>query len=159
VGTLETLDVGVTGAVESGRPWSLGPMASRTVTDARVPSAPNRTAIVLGALALLVLVGTATRASLSSRAAGAAPDRAPAPTAAAHDRGVVAIASSPPGASIFVNGERSPRTTPATLTNLTLGAPCVVEVKAEGYEPVSQSVTLTERDPSSAISVVLEPQR
>ncbi len=159
VGTLETLDVGVTGAIESGRPWSLGPMASRTVTDARVPSAPNRTAIVLGALALLVLVGTATRASLSSRSAGAALDHAPAPTAAAHDRGVVAIASSPAGASIFVNGERSARTTPATLTNLTLGAPCVVEVKAPGYGPVSQSVTLTDDDPSSAISVVLEPQR
>ncbi len=157
VGALETLDVGATGAIESGRPWSLGPMASRTVTDARIPSAPSRTAIVLGALALLVLVGTATRASLSSRPAAAALD-APAPAAPARDRGVIAIASSPPGASIFVNGERSPRTTPATLTNLALGAPCVVEVKAEGYEPVSQSVTLTDRDPSSAISVVLEPQ-
>ena len=35
----------------------------------------------------------------------------------------------------------------------------LAKVKAEGYEPVSQSLTLTDRDPSSAISVVLEPQR
>jgi eukaryotic-like serine/threonine-protein kinase len=158
---VETLDVGAPAGIESGRPWSLGPMASRTVTDARVPGGPNRTVIVLGALALLAIVGTATRAA---RPWYSRPEAAPVLTAAAsiaappRDRGVIAIASAPAGASIFINGERSRRTTPATLTNVTLGTPCVIELEAQGYEPVSQSVTLTDSDPSSAISVVLEPR-
>ncbi len=157
---VETLEAAGPGAIESGRPWSLGPMASRTVTDARISSGPNRTAIVVGAVALLAVVGTATRAarSWSSHTAVAPEHPAPPMAATAHDRGVIAIASAPAGAAIFVNGERSQRTTPATLTNVALGRPCVIEVRADGYEPVSQSVTLTEADPSSAMSVVLEPQ-
>jgi eukaryotic-like serine/threonine-protein kinase len=159
---VETLEgAGAGAAVESGRPWSLGPMASRTVTDARVSSGPSRTAIVLGAVALLAVVGTATRAARSwSNHPAAATDPQGAPIAApAHDRGVIAISSAPAGAAIYINGERSPRVTPATLTNVALGTPCVIELKADGYEPVAQSVTLTGEEPSSAISVVLEPQR
>jgi serine/threonine-protein kinase len=147
-----TLEAAAPGGIESGRPWSLGPTASRTVTDARVHGGPNRTALVLGAAALLAVVGTATRAARSWNSHPAS-----ASASAARDRGVIAIASAPAGAAIFVNGVRSARTTPATLTNIVLGTPCRIEVKADGYEPVSQSVTLTEATPSSAISAVLEP--
>jgi serine/threonine protein kinase len=154
---VESLDAGVAGAIESGRPWSLGPATSRTVTDARVHG-QSRAAIVLGALGLLVAVGTASGAarSWSKHPAGTAPE----PAAAlhpAHDHGVIAIASVPAGAAIFVNGERTRQTTPATLTNITLGVPFVVALAADGFEPVSQTVTLTGADPSDAISVVLEP--
>ena len=161
VESLESVEgVPAAGGIESGRPWSLGPTTSRTVTDARVPT-QNRTAMVLGAVALLAIVGTASGAarSWSRRSPAAAPAT---PTAAAlgapsRDRGVIAIASSPAGAAIFVNGERSPQTTPATLTSVTLGAPFVITLAAEGFEPASQTVTLTDADPSGAMSVVLEP--
>ena len=70
---------------------------------------------------------------------------------------MIAIASLPAGAEIFVNGELAHQTTPATLTNIGLGVPFVVAVAASGFEPASQTVTLTDADPSGAISVVLEP--
>jgi serine/threonine-protein kinase len=70
-------------------------------------------------------------------------------------RGVIAIASDPPGATIVVNGEVRPETTPARLPRLALGAPYELRVTKDGFEPATQTVTLTELDPSSAVSVVL----
>jgi serine/threonine-protein kinase len=158
---VETLEAAAVSGIESGRPWSLGPTTMRTVTDARVPG-QSRTAIVLAAIGLLALVGTASGAARSwsrhtpeiapEHSAVAAPIVAP-----ARDRGVIAIASVPAGAAIVVNGERSQRKTPATLTNVALGVPVVVALSADGFEPALQTVTLTDGEPSSAISVVLEP--
>ena len=156
---VESLEAAVGGGIESGRPWSLGPTASRTMTDAHAPG-QSRAALVLGALALLAVVGTASGAA---RSWGKHPDVTPERPAAvaiaapARDRGVIAIASSPTGAAILVNGALWGRVTPATLTNMTLGVPVVVALAADGFEPVSQTVTLTDADPSGAISVVLQP--
>jgi serine/threonine-protein kinase len=152
VGTLEAAASGI----DSGRPWSLGPTSMRTVTDARVAGS-SRTAIILAAIGLLALAGTAGGAARSwSRRAPEVAERS-ATAAPVHDRGVIAIASVPSGAAIVVNGERSVRTTPATLTNVALGVPFVVALSAEGFESASQTVMLTNSEPSSAISVVLEP--
>lgn len=157
---VEGVEPGIAGGIDSGRPWSLGPTTSRTVTDARARG-QSRSTVVLGALALLAVVGTASGAarSWSKRPSGVGPDR---PTTAAlaapsHDHGVIAIASVPAGAEIFVNGELFHRTTPTTLTNIGLDVPFVVALAASGFEPASQTVTLTEADPSGAISVVLQP--
>jgi serine/threonine-protein kinase len=157
---VETLEAAAVSGIESGRPWSLGPTTMRTVTDARV-AGQSRTAIVLAAIGLLALVGTASGAarSWSKRTPEIAPEHsaAAAPVVApAHDRGVIAIASFPAGATIVVNGERSQRTTPATLTSVALGVPIVVALSADGFEPASQTVTLTDAEPSGAISMVLE---
>jgi eukaryotic-like serine/threonine-protein kinase len=155
---VETLETAAVSGIESGRPWSLGPTASRTVTDARIPG-QSRAALVLGALGLLAVVGTVGGAARSwgRRAQEAAPGRSTEVATPPRDRGVVAIASVPAGAAIVVNGERSPRTTPATLTNVALGVPLVVALSADGFEPASQTLTLTDADPSGAISLVLEP--
>ena len=70
-------------------------------------------------------------------------------------RGVIAIASDPPGATIAVNGEVRAETTPARLPRLALGTPYELRVTKDGYEPATQTVTLTDLDPSSAVSLVL----
>ena len=158
---VENLEAAVGGGgLDSGRPWSLGPTASRTVTDARAPG-QSRAPLVLGALGLLAIVATAGGAVRSwnkgpEETARNHPSTAT-QRAAARDRGVIAIASVPAGAAIFVNGERSPRTTPATLTSVALDVPLVVALSADGFEPASQTVRLTDADPSDAISVVLQP--
>jgi hypothetical protein len=152
------VEAGVAGGIESGRPWSLGPTTMRTVTDARAPG-QNRAAVVLGALALLAVVGTASGAARSWRRPPREGSARPAGALATpgRDHGVIAIASVPAGAEIFVNGELAHQTTPATLTNIGLGVPFVVALAATGFEPASQTVTLTDADPSGAISLVLEP--
>jgi hypothetical protein len=160
---VENLEVAVGGGggIDSGRPWSLGPMASRTVTDARA-AGQSRAPLVLGALGLVAIVATAGGAvrSWNKGPVESAPDgrstAAPA-LAPAREHGVIAIASVPAGAAIFVNGARSPQTTPATLTNVALDVPFVVAVSADGFESASQTVTLSGAEPSSAISVVLQP--
>ena len=160
VANTANVEAGGAAGIESGRPWSLGPTTSRTVTDARIPT-QSRAALVLAALGLLAVVATAGGAarSWSRRPEAGAPARPAAATLAAapHEHGVIAIASAPAGAAIYVNGELSARTTPATLTNVALGVPFVVALAADGFEPTSQTVTLTEVDPSSAISVILVP--
>jgi eukaryotic-like serine/threonine-protein kinase len=151
----------VASGIESGRPWSLGPTTMRTVTDARVPG-QSRIPVVLGALALLAVVGTASGAARSWKRPARMGSDHPAGAALAtptRDHGVIAIASVPAGAEIFVNGELAHQTTPATLTNIGLGVPFVVALAANGFERASQTVTLTDADPSGAISVVLEPIR
>jgi serine/threonine-protein kinase len=70
-------------------------------------------------------------------------------------RGAVAIASEPAGATIFLNGEQRPETTPATLGKLALGTPYEIRLSRDGFQDATQSLTLTEQDPSSAVSVVM----
>ncbi len=159
-GTVDAGEPGAVAAIESGRPSSFGPTTMRTVTDARVPG-QSRVAVVLGTLGLLAAVGTVTGATLSwthrPRDVERARPSVPATAVAAPRRhGVIAIASAPAGASIFVNGELSAQTTPALFTNVALDAPFVVTVAADGFEPASQAVSLTDDDPSGAVSLVLE---
>ncbi|HEX4445819.1 MAG TPA: serine/threonine-protein kinase [Polyangiaceae bacterium] len=156
------------GAVESGRMSSFGPTtAARTVTDARITGRPGRGVKVLGGLGLLAVVAAATGAVLSSShlrpsQAKGEPTVVTAlatPVRPARPHGVVAIASAPPGASIFVNGELAAQTTPATFGNFSLGTPYAITVAAPGFDEVTLPVTLTADDPSGAVSVVLDRRR
>ncbi len=70
-------------------------------------------------------------------------------------RGTLAIASDPPGATISINGVPRPEKTPATVGKLPVGQPCQVTVAKDGFVEAAQSVTLTDREPSGAMSVVL----
>jgi serine/threonine protein kinase len=119
--------------------------ATRTVTELRArPPGSGWTA----AVAIAAAIATA---ALTLWWAG---QRAPAVTAsAAH--GVIAIASDPPGAAIFVNGEARSLQTPATLPRLALGTPYDVRLTKDGFADATRTVTLTDEDPSSAVSVVL----
>jgi serine/threonine-protein kinase len=69
--------------------------------------------------------------------------------------GALAIASDPPGATIVINGARRPEKTPATIGRLALGLPYQVTLSKDGFRDVVQSVTLTDQDPSGAMSLVL----
>jgi hypothetical protein len=155
-------------AVESARLSSLGPTAAPTVTDARAAASGtslyrSATVVALSAAAALAVTWvrapagparTAVPLTLGSGAAGAGPARSVVPPPREH--GVVAVASAPAGASIFVNGALRAEKTPATFNDLALGTPYVITVAAPGFVDASQSVSLTEADPSAAVSIVLE---
>jgi serine/threonine protein kinase len=155
------------GAVESGRMSSFGPTtAARTVTDARIRRKQRHGALVMGGLGVLAIAATAAATAISlSWSRRPPPLSLPAPPVVAaaipppRPHGVIAIASAPPGASIFVNGELAAQTTPANLGNVALGTPYEITLAAPGFAEASRTVTLTEDDPSGAVSVVLDRKR
>ncbi|HEY8431115.1 MAG TPA: serine/threonine-protein kinase [Sandaracinaceae bacterium] len=69
--------------------------------------------------------------------------------------GVIAIRSTPPGAAIWIDGERRPARTPASITDLPVGARYAVKLTHEGYAPFTQEVELTEAAPTVAIDATL----
>ena len=152
-------EAGVESGAESRHPSSLAPTTLLAETKLPAPQ-QGRGAIVLGALALLAVVATASGAARSWTHAAAVGANSPATdalVAPTGDRGSIAVASSPPGAAIFVNGALTSRTTPAMLTNVAFGVPVVVGLAADGFELASRSVTLTDANPIDGVRVVLEP--
>ena len=159
-----TVDEARSVTLDSTRLPSFGPTAARTVTDARITSSHGtRTVVTVGTAGLLAAVALATGLFVSRaparRARPATTSNAPAVGGApvVRDRGVIAIASSPPGAAIFVNGELSAQTTPVTFVHVALGTPYLISLVAENFDIASQSMTLTEDHPSGALSVILQP--
>jgi serine/threonine-protein kinase len=71
-------------------------------------------------------------------------------------RGAIAIASDPAGAAIVINGEKRTEKTPATIGKLSIGAPYQVTLSKEGFQDATQGVTLTDQEPSGALSLVLQ---
>ncbi|MGD0526467.1 MAG: serine/threonine-protein kinase [Polyangiaceae bacterium] len=141
-------------SIDTRTPISSTDGATRSVTVESVPPNRGRSAWIAAIAAATALVAAAGIALWASR--GRAPLAEATPAADAPPmRGVIAIASDPPGATIVVNGEVRPETTPARLPRLALGAPYELRVTKDGFEPATQTVTLTELDPSSAVSVVL----
>src|SRR5579883_2728248 len=156
---------------ESGqRPSALSlhstPAASRTVTG--VNDSPVRkgggAALVVGLLggALVLTAGIGGGAYYLTKkkaiqeqpvAANVAPT---ASQAAPLTRGAIAIVSDPPGASIWVNGEKRDDVTPATLNKLSIGTPYEIKLAKDGYADTTQTVTLTETDSSSALTFTLK---
>ena len=133
------------------------------MTEARL-AAPARTAAVVGTLGLLAAVGAASGVALSRAPTQRATaevvrerSATPAPIAPARNHGVIAIASVPPGAAIFVNGELSAQTTPVTFSHVALGTSYVITLAAPSCDSASRTVTLTEESPSGALGVVLQP--
>jgi len=127
-----------------------------------------RTAVVVGTVGLVGALaawgiatgGARTQAPVERARLGEAPPAGPPRVSLApHDRGVIAIASSPPGAAIFVNGELTAETTPVTFVHAAIGAPYVISLAADGFDAASRTIALTGDDPSGALSVVLEASR
>jgi serine/threonine protein kinase len=146
--------------VESRHPSSLAPTTLLAETDSPMPE-KGRATLVLGALALLAIVATARGAAHlwndPAPAVGGTSSATDALVAPTRDHGSIAVASSPPGAAIFVNGAFISRTTPTMLTNVAFGVPIVVGLAADGFELASRSVTLTDANPIGGIRIVLEP--
>ncbi len=69
--------------------------------------------------------------------------------------GIIVIETTPPGAAIWVDGERRPQSTPAAVENLPVGASYAVKLTHEGYAPHTQQVQLSEAEPRASLSVSL----
>jgi serine/threonine-protein kinase len=141
-------------SIDTRTPISSTDGATRSVTVESVPPARGRGAWVAAIAAAAVLTAAAGVALWARHGPATLAEATPVPEAP-EMRGVIAIASDPPGATIVVNGEVRPETTPATLGRLPIGAPYVLRVTKDGFEPATQTVFLTKLDPSSAVSVVL----
>jgi serine/threonine-protein kinase len=141
------------GSIDTRTPISSTGGAARTLSGA--PATRGRARGLWVAAGAAAIVMTAAGIALWARHGRTEPLQATAVPEALPVRGVIAVASDPPGAAIAVNGETRAETTPARLPRLALGTPYELRVTKDGFEPATQTVTLTELDPSSAISVVL----
>jgi hypothetical protein len=74
-------------------------------------------------------------------------------TRAAADDGSIVVTSKPSGAAVEIDGHAWKQTTPTAVTGLGPGAHSV-RVRADGHEPVDQSLTL-ERGGHASVDVTL----
>ena len=98
------------------------------------PARPYR-ARGLARLALLVVAGAVIAYLLALRAAPAPPTRLPVASA------TLTIASTPPGAAIFIAGEPTGMTSPATLPSIPAGL-VTVRLELAGYQPAETTLTV-----------------
>lgn len=72
-------------------------------------------------------------------------------------KGSIEITSDPAGASIWIDGDLRPETTPATITQLpTGGRPIEVKITKDGFEASKQSVNLTDGAPKGSVNAALK---
>ncbi|MBX3268833.1 MAG: serine/threonine protein kinase [Sandaracinaceae bacterium] len=69
--------------------------------------------------------------------------------------GVIALTSTPPGAAVWLDGNRRAERTPATIAELPVGR-YQVRLTHPGYAPWDQQVDLTEAAPRAELSATLE---
>jgi serine/threonine-protein kinase len=140
------------------------PAASHTVSGVHDhPPRRSSAGIVAGILAATVVVaGAAVGGWYALKAKGApvaavASAAVPAPTQSAMpSRGAIAIVSEPAGATVWLNGEKVDDATPSTLTKLAIGTPYEIKLTKDGYADLTTTVTLTENEPSNALSLALK---
>ena len=126
-------------AVEEEREGSLGTGIGSHVRQKPASKAPW---IVL-VLVLLAAIGGVAAFALTR------------PSGAETGPGMIAIESTPPGAAIWIDGERRPERTPAALRELPVGATYSVKLTHEGYAPHTERVTLTDAEPTAELNVTL----
>jgi serine/threonine-protein kinase len=69
--------------------------------------------------------------------------------------GVIRLASTPSGAAIWIDGERRPQSTPASIEGLMLGARYSVKLTREGFAPHTEMVELRPGQPRASLNVTL----
>lgn len=138
------------------------PAASRTVTGV---NAPRRSSggLVAGIIAGTLVVGGAAaggfyalKSKNATKPVASAPVATTTTLAAPLVRGAIAIVSDPPGATVWINGEKRDDVTPTTVTKLTLGTPYEVKLTKDGFADLTQTVTLTDAESSTALSLALK---
>jgi serine/threonine-protein kinase len=140
------------------------PAASRTITGVdAVGRRSGGASVAIGAIgAAIVLGGGGVGAYYALRGQPAPAMQVAAPVAAASSaattltRGAIAVVSNPPGASITLNGEARPETTPATINLLSIGTPYTLKLSKDGFQDTTDSVTLTDAESSRALSYTLQ---
>ncbi len=70
--------------------------------------------------------------------------------------GVLEVTSDPPGAAIWLDGDRQNERTPATIRELPVGATYTVKLTADGFAPRTTQVRLTEEEPTATVEEHLE---
>ena len=143
-------DVDASSSVRLSSSVLSAPSAARTVTDAgsvkRTSPAAVATVTGLAALLTAALVATGYGWHVHERdllrAAIVVPPAPPAPIVPVN-RGSISLASEPPGATIWIDGEMRPEVTPAELQQLPTGRALDVKISKEGFEPQKKAITLT----------------
>jgi serine/threonine protein kinase len=77
----------------------------------------------------------------------------PAPVATGN--GVIAIESTPPGAAIWLDGDRRSERTPARIERLPLGARYSVKLTHDGFAPFTEEVALSQERPTFELAATL----
>ncbi len=128
------------------------PAAARTVTDVSAQPHKKSSSVVLavgGAVLVLAAVGGGLGFLLAKKnddRDAAASARSAEPAVAA--KGTMEVASEPPGASIWINGDLRPETTPATIAQLPIGMPLDVKLTMDGFEHAKQQISLEADKPA-----------
>jgi serine/threonine-protein kinase len=130
--------------------------ALRSLAPPRAPQPTSGLAVGTMGVALALSVTAGAVWWLRHHEPVAALQAPPAPQQGVVISGALAIASDPPGATIVLNGARRPEKTPATIGRLALGLPYQVTLSKDGFRDTVQTVTLTDQDPSGALSLALQ---
>lgn len=93
---------------------------------------------------------------LAAGVAGAFFALIPEPEPPAAPVGTIAVFSTPPGAAIWIDGDRRPERTPAELTDLPIGASYNVKLTHDGFASYTERVDLTAPDTRRELTVTLE---
>ncbi len=93
---------------------------------------------------------------LAAGGAGAFLLTRPPKTGIATGPGVLDVETTPPGAAIWLDGDRRSERTPATLRQLPVGATYTVKLAADGYAPHVEQVRLTTAEPHGRLQATLE---
>ncbi len=120
--------------------------AAEALAAGAQPRKVNKVPWVL--LALVILVAGVGAAWIVTRP--------PPPTTARTGPGVLEVSSVPPGAAIWLDGERLSSRTPATIRELPIGATYTVKLTNDGFAPFTRDVALAEAEPLATISAILE---
>ena len=75
------------------------------------------------------------------------------PAAASLTRGEILVETDPPGATLFVNGEKQSDT---RLRRLPIGTPIELKATKDGYADAVQTVTLTDDQPNNIVKLTLK---
>ncbi len=71
-------------------------------------------------------------------------------------KGSITVSSDPPGATIWLDGDLRQELTPATIRQLPMGRTIDVKLTKDGFEQVSQPVTLSDGESGKTVNVKLQ---
>lgn len=117
-------------------PMNLSALPAPALAPPRRSSALKQ-GVVAALLAAIVVVGAALALTRSR-----ANPEAQAPAAVTSTLASLTLASDPPGAQIFIDGELSGMTTPSTLTGLHAGKPLEIRLGKDGFRPATEKLEL-----------------
>ncbi len=110
----------------------------------------SQSTFLIGSLALLVILLAAAGGFLGYKVWKSAQEEA-------LKIGQVTIKTDPPGAAVYLDGDRVPGETPLTIGRLMPGVRYGLNVKMTGYEAVVREVGVTEKAPHLEVNLKLTP--